>query len=139
MRKCVLLLLLVLLACGPAPQQAGGPDSAGLTPPQVAQGFAQAMLDKPDLDQALRWCQPSATLEVRSQLGFTAGRTAVDYGIGPASKEDNRWLVVIPIRRLVVGTGSYRGQLRLELGEDGRRVVHSSLKLSRPDGVELTL
>lgn len=139
MRALLLFLVLLCLGCpGPAPDVVG-PDSPGLTPAQVASGFARCMLDRPSLDEALLWCQPSATLEVRSQLGFLAGRSSVDYGIGPASKEDNRWLVVLPIRKLVLGDSTYRGQLRLDLGDDGRRVVHSSLKLTRPDGVVLTL
>lgn len=132
-------LLLFCVGCSSPPQQAIGPDSVGLTPAQVAQGFAQSTLDRPNLDEALRWCQPSAALEVRSQLGFTAGKSACDYAIGPASKEANRWQVVLSIRKLTVGSATYKGQLRLDLGEDGRRVAHSSLKLSRPDGVELTL
>lgn len=138
-RLWLCLLLLGCLGCPPQAPQEIGPDTPDLSPGQVAQGFAEHLLNHPDLDQALRWCQPSATLEVRSQYGLTAGRKVYDYGIGPASKEDNRWQVVLPIRKLTVGSSTYRGQLRLDLGEDGRRVVHSSLKLSRSDGVELNL
>lgn len=133
-----LVLLLVTLGC-PRAAAPPSPDAVDLTPAQVAQGVAEVMLERPDLDQALRWSEPSATLEVRSQVGFMATRSEVQYGIGPPSKEDNRWQVVLPIRKLVVGGSTYRGQLRLDLGEAGRRVVHSSLKLTRPDGVELSL
>ncbi len=133
-----LTLLLSMLGC-PRASAPPAPDAVDLTPVQVAQGVAQAMLEHPDLDQALRWSEPSATLEVRSQVGFLAGRSEIDFGIGPPSKEDNRWQVVLPIRKLVVGGSTYRGQLRLDMGEAGRRVVHSSLKLTRQDGVMLSL
>ncbi|MEW6284204.1 MAG: hypothetical protein AB1758_36660 [Candidatus Eremiobacterota bacterium] len=131
------LALLLLLACTTPGMP--DPDQVDLTPEQVARGFAYRVLEQPDLEQALRWTEPSASLEVRSQFGFLAGREQVEYSVGVPSKEASRWLVVVPIRRVQVGPDSYRGQLRLDLGEDGRRVVHSSLRLTRPDGVELSL
>lgn len=133
-----LLLLLLLVGCGPAPGLRD-PDDLNLTPADVAHGFARAMLEKPDFESALRWTDPSAAIEVRSQFGMTGSREAVDFAVGVPSKEANRWQVVLPIRSLKLGPDSYRGQFRLDLGEDGRRVVHSSLRLTRPDGVELSL
>ena len=132
-RRVALVLLLLALACGPRP--APGPDDPGLTPRQVGQAFASALLDRARVEEAERWALPAASLGIRSQAGFLAppGRR-VSWRLEEPRQEGGVWVVPVRIESLDVAGAHYQGRVTLRLDAEGRRVESSGLELQRSDG-----
>ncbi len=131
-------LLLLALACGP--RALPGPDAEDLQPVEVGRAFAAAVLDLASADEAMRWADPGAALEVRSQVGFlgAAGRKVV-YRVEKPRQQSGAWLVPVLIDSLELGAARYIGKMQLQLREDGRRVRAADLLLERADGVRISL
>lgn len=136
MRPLALLLVLLLCACGPRPDPQ--PDSA--SPEEAGRAFASALLEKADAAEAMRWADPSAALDVRSQAGFLAapGRRVKHTPERPV-KVGEVTTMTVRIDELELGDARYRGQLLLRMVPSGRRVLVSSLVLERSDGVQVSL
>lgn len=132
MRTLAALLVLLLCACGPRPDPQ--PDAA--TPEQVGRAFATALLEKADAAEAMRWADPAAALDVRSQAGFLAveGREVRQKPERPIQGS-----MTVRLEDLRLGDVHYKGQLLLRLNPTGTRVVSSALLLERSDGVQLSL
>lgn len=136
MRMLALLLVLLLAGCGPNPDPR--PDSA--TPEEVGRAFASALLEKADAAEAMRWAEPSAALDVRSQAGFMAapGRQVRLTPERPR-KQGDPVTMTVQVDELRLGDAHFRGRLLLRMDPTGRRVAASALLLERSDGVELSL
>ena len=137
MKKATLLVLLAV-ACGPRPNP--GPEAADLAPLEVGRAFAAAVLEQASYPEAVRWSEPGAALDVRSQVGFLAGSPRkASYSVDKPRQEDGTLVIPVPIESLDLGSAHFRGRMLLHLSGDGRRVRASSLELLRSDGVGLSL
>lgn len=133
-----LLMLVMLLACLGCDSKVVSPENAAnISPDKAAMSLAEAVLDKADAKEAMRWCSKSCEPMISSQICFLSapGRTAAFTAEAPEEITDGV-RVPVKITSLTLGDDKYTGTFTVTL-DASHKATHSELILFRSDGFKV--
>ncbi len=135
-----LLMLVFVLACLGCDSKVVTPENAAnISPAEAAASLAEAVLDKADAKEAMRWCSKSCEPMISSQICFlsVSARKAEFTPQEPAENPDGV-RVPVKITSLMLGDDKYTGTFTVTL-DTSHKATFTELTLFRSDGFKVKI
>ncbi len=132
----MVVMMLASLACN-KPKVISPENAAHIPPAEAAYSLSCAVLQKADLQEAMRWCSKSCEPAISSQILFLTN-TAREADLMPQAPEQAGDSVRIPVKitSLKLGDDQYTGTYLVTL-DASHKVIATDLTLYRADGLKV--